>query len=513
MNTHLKLALILSISSVSMFSACSASSKYEPSGNPLLDLRNPELLERDRIAAAIAAWGEVEQGIRDRERTRYALKNLAWSGGTDTELRLVIIDLLMSDRTDEGNADSRTMARLLLPNERDPEAVRIMASHAVDSGWTELVPALVRSLSRRDASVPDRDRPEFEAIQRLNNGTPIERVVFDVFLNPSQQSGTAQENAVLRSDDRTRDDAWGLLGRLDPSGDLRAGFISSVNLNDPSIDAGSKALIEDLRIARDELGVIPDTSMEIAWLGSLRRHEEPRNNEANTQWWGETRVAVSALSTDQRQGLRMRHLEPVRWAYENQPGWLRLDREGLYTVLNARLRGRTVHKRQSERGERPRMERLGDWADIMSWGDLLTVLVVDDSIMSPEVQSQLFTQRALDKKDTSTEYGGVIETGSDSGWRAVLFRPRQRDRLSDQRFVASDDMFRFSDRSLAHYHFHANDRNNSKYAGPSLQDLQNANASQRTSVVLTSLSSDELNVDVYFGNGVVIDLGLILGNE
>jgi hypothetical protein len=74
-------------------------------------------------------------------------------------------------------------------------------------------------------------------------------------------------------------------------------------------------------------------------------------------------------------------------------------------------------------------------------------------------------------------------------------------------------MFRFSDRSLAHYHFHANDRNNSKYAGPSLQDLQNANASQRTSVVLTSLSSDELNVDVYFGNGVVIDLGLILGNE
>ena len=67
MNTHLKLALILSISSVSMFSACSASSKYEPSGNPLLDLRNPELLERDRIAAATAAWSEVEQGIRDRE--------------------------------------------------------------------------------------------------------------------------------------------------------------------------------------------------------------------------------------------------------------------------------------------------------------------------------------------------------------------------------------------------------------------------------------------------------------
>ena len=145
----------------------------------------------------------------------------------------------------------------------------------------------------------------------------------------------------------------------------------------------------------------------------------------------------------------------------------------------------------------------------MSWGDLLTVLVVDHSLESEQVQKQLFTQRALDKKDDSTEYGGVIESGSQFDWRAVLFRPRQRDRISDERFVASDDMFRFSDRSLAHYHFHANERNNARHAGPSIQDLQNALASQRTSVVLTSLSSDELNADVYFGNGVVVDLGVI----
>ncbi|MEX0876552.1 MAG: hypothetical protein WD114_03740, partial [Phycisphaerales bacterium] len=42
---------------------CSASSRFEPTGNPLLDLRNPELLERDRVAAARQAWAEVESGV------------------------------------------------------------------------------------------------------------------------------------------------------------------------------------------------------------------------------------------------------------------------------------------------------------------------------------------------------------------------------------------------------------------------------------------------------------------
>jgi len=509
MKTHTKLALILSLSSVTLLCACSSSSMYEPSGNPLLDLRNPELLERDRVAAAQAAWVEVEQGIRDRERTRYAMKNLAWSGGTDTELRLVIIDLLMSDRSTEGDADSRAMARLLLPTERDQEAVRVIAYHAIESGWDELIPSFVRSLSRPIPGVPDQDRAEFEAIQRLSGDFPIERVVFDVFLNPTQETATQQENAVLRSGDRTRDQAWGLLGRLDQSGEMRDQFISSVDIADERIDAQSRELIEDLRLARDELGVLPDTSMEVAWLGSLRHHEDARNRAQNELWWAETRSAVRSLQDFQRQDLRLRNLEPIRWVHQNQPGWLNLDREGVFGLLNSRLRGRTVHKRKPGRGEEPRLERLGDWIDRMSWGDLLTVLVVDQSLESEQVQKQLFTQRALDKKDDSTEYGGVIESGSQFDWRAVLFRPRQRDRISDERFVASDDMFRFSDRSLAHYHFHANERNNARHAGPSIQDLRNALASQRTGVVLTSLSSDELNADVYFGNGVVVDLGVI----
>lgn len=511
MKTHRILALIVPLS-LACFMGCSTTSRFEPSGNPLLDLRNPELLERDRVRAAKAAWAEVQQGVRDRERTRYALKNLAWSSGTDAELRLVVIDLLMSDTSDEGNADSQNMARLLLPNERDPEVVRVIAYHAVEFGWSDLIPAFVRSLSRDQPGVLDQDRPEYIAIQRLGGGKPIEQEVFGVFLNPSAVAASEQETAVLRTDQRTRDEAWGLLGRLDPTGAFRAEFIAGVDLADPTLDPAARTLIEDLRIARDELGVIPDTSLEIAWLASLRSHSDERNRKANQLWWGEVQGAVNDLTDEQRAGLRLRNLEPVRWATLNQPGWVILDRQGLFSVLSARLRGRTVHKRKPEKGEQPRFERLGDWADDMTWGDLLSVLVVDDAIRSALVQEQVFTQRSLDRKDTTTEYGGVIEAGSDESWRAVLFRPRQRDRISDQRFVASDDMFRFSDRSLIHYHFHADKRNNARYAGPSLEDFLSARASQRTSVVFTSMSSDELDVDVYFGNGVVIDLGLIQGS-
>ncbi|MHA7812790.1 MAG: hypothetical protein ACX94C_05290 [Phycisphaerales bacterium] len=505
-NKACALALILILPVILL--GCSSTGSYEPSGNPLLDLRNPELMERDRIAAARAAWSEVEQGIRDRERTRYALKNLAWSSGTRTELRLVVLDLLLSDTSDEGGADSRAMARLMLPNERDDEAIRIISRRAIDSGWDELVPSFVRSLARPNPDIPLRERPEYVAIRELSGQQSIERVVFGVFLNPGQGLGSDQERAVLRTKERTRDEAWGLLARLDPTGTTRERFLDVAQLG-AEVDAGSKELVEDLRAARNELGVMPETSLEIAWLSSLRHHSDEKNRAQNELWWTQVSTAVRNLTSDQRQDLSLRHLEPVRWASQNRSTWLDLDRQGLYGLLNTRLRGRQVYKRKSERGEPPRMERLGDWVERMSWGDLLSVLVVDEAIASPKLQRHIFAQRELDQKDTTTEYGGIIEVDTDGGWRGVLFRPRQRDRISDERFVASDDMFRFSDRALAHYHFHANERNNERFAGPSIQDLIHAANSRRTSLVLTSLGSDELDVDVYFGSGVVIDLGKI----
>ena len=487
--------------------ACSTSSKYTPSGNPLLDLRNPELLTRDRVSAAKTAWGEVEQGIRDRERTRFALKNLAWSGATERDLRLAVLQLLMSDYTDEGSADSRSMARLILPNEKDPEAIRIIALRAIDSGWDDMVPALVRSFARQNPDVPDHGRIEYAALRELRPDETIPQVVFEVFLYPTRGIESEQELSVLRIAQRTRDEAWGLLSRLDPTGESRRHFLDVEIDSLEGLSEDSQKLIEDLQAARRELDVLPDSSMEIGWLQTLRDHPDLRNRDLNQEWWAETSQVVQSLGVEQRNGIEMRHLEPVRWASQNRPAWLKLGRESLYAVLNERLSGRVHHKRKNEKGEPPRKERLGDWFESMPWGDLLTILIIDEAMKNPVVLEQLFIQRELDQKDETTEYGGVVETDSDTGWRAVLFRPRQRDRVSDQRFVASDDMFRFSDRSLAHYHFHADRRSNSQYAGPSITDQLNASNSGRNCMVFTSIDSEAINIDVYFPNGVVVDLG------
>lgn len=491
-----------------MVGGCSSSSQFTTSGNPLLDLRNPELLERDRVSAAQQAWAEVEAGVRVRERTRQALKNLAWSNSTTPTLRLTVLELLMSDTSEEGSADSRKMARLILPNERSPDAVRVIASRAVDAGWSDLVPALVRSYARVSPNVPDKDRDERRAIEALSSYDSIEKVVFDVFMNPSRGLSDEREQAVLRLSQRTREDAWGLLARLDPDGSFRRAAIGNESLvkGEPS----SMVMVQDLQAAARELGVLPDTSMEIEWLTSLRHHLDPHSQRLNSAWWAQTAKVVSSLDSQRRDGLAMRHLEALRWASVNRPAWLTLDQGSLFGVASERMSSRVHHKRKNVKGETLRMERLGDWVEELSWADLLTILVVDDAIANPLIVDQVFEQRALDKKDTSTEYGGVIEQDGDSGFRAILFRPRSRDRVSDQQFVASDDMFRFSDRAIVHYHLHADTRNNGQYAGPSAADFVNAAMSGRTNLVFTSLGDDELNIDLYQPNGVVIDLGSLV---
>jgi hypothetical protein len=510
--SRIRSAIIVSLMGV-LLVGCSSlqSEKYTSTGNPLLDLRNPELFERDRIAAAREAWAEVEAGVRVRERTRQAFKNLAWSSATTHELRLTIIDLLMSDTSEEGSADSRRMARLLLPTEKSPEIVRVLSERCALNGWDEMVPALVRSYSRISPNVPDRDRDERRAIETLRPQMSVEAVIFETFLHPAQGLDDTQEQVVLRVAKRTRDDAWGLLSRLDEEGEggLRASMLAGVQQTG-DLSSGTAGTLRDLRAADKNLWIMPSTSLELEWLEQILRNPEEKKANANRTWWSETVSAVSTLSTEQRTNLELRHLEPIRWSMANRPAWIEMDRQALGMILADRLSQREIRKRKPVKGELRRLEAFRDWVDQMSWADILGVLVVDEAVHQEDVIEQIFVQRALDRKDEKTEYGGIFDAGDDNRFRAILFRPRARDRVSDERFVASDDMMRFSDRSLAHYHFHANKRSNSKYAGPSAGDLINANLSGRSCVVLTSLGKEELNVDVYLPSGVVIDLGRIV---
>jgi hypothetical protein len=465
------------------------------------------LRARDRAAAARAAWAEVEAGVRVRERTREAFKSLAWSSGTDESVRLTLIELLMSDRTEEGSADSLAMARLMLPTERSRAVTRLLAQTAVERGWTSVLGPLVRSYARPDLEVGDGERVERAAIAALKPGMSVEEAIYGVFLRPADASTDRREGAVLRTEDRTRDDAWSLLSRLDLDGRIRARLLGEPVPDDA--DPGSAADVEMLRAGLGELGVLPRTGAELAWLRRLHRHEDPQLRARNAAWWSRAAEVVAGLSQAQRRGLELRHLEALRWAAGHRSTWLGLSREALLAELGTRLAGRSTQRRDHERGERPRSERLRDWADRMSYGDILTVLVVDEALSQTGVRAGLFDQVELDRRDETTEYGGVLEFGDEGQARVVLFRPRARDRLSDDRFVASGDMIRFSDLALAHYHMQVQKMRMGRVAGPSDGDLLYAADSGRTALVFTSVASDGLNADVYGPDGVIIDLGTV----
>jgi hypothetical protein len=254
--------------------------------------------------------------------------------------------------------------------------------------------------------------------------------------------------------------------------------------------------------------------MELEWLRRLRGHTEEAQAEANERWWAETTRAVARLGAAQRVGLALRHAECVRWASVHRPGWVTATRQELLSTLDERLDGRDRHMRTAEMNTQrgAAKERLRDWDGSLAWGDALAILVIDEALGSPALVERLFEQVEIDRSDRKSEYGGVIEAareGAGDSFVAVMFRPRARDRSDDNRFVTSDDMLRYSDRAVAHYHQHVQNARNAKFAGPSDGDLDHARRSGRSCVVFTSVDSGRLNVDYYQPNGAVIDLGTL----
>ncbi|MFT5422518.1 MAG: hypothetical protein ACI89L_000275 [Phycisphaerales bacterium] len=494
---------------------CAGNSATRASGDPLLDLRNPALSVVDRSSAASIAWGEVETGVRERERARATFKDLAWSRQTAPLLRAQLVDHLMSDQDPVGEADSIRLAQLMLPSETNPRVVAVICHVAASRGWTTLTPALVRSLAGDSLRVEFNDRPEVFALTRLYPDTPIETVVFEVFLDPGEDP-TDRQAAVLRWTERVRSDAWELLSSLDTDRRLRPDLIASAAQRAQGLSPESAQLVADLSDAWQRVRTLPETAMELKWFRSIRHPEHPDSAAPNEKWWGEVAQAIASRPAVHTDGLRLRHLEPIRWAARFEPDLINADRASLLATLDARLAGRDRNIRTKELGSASRRkERLRDWAQRLSWADLLSIIVTDLAVQSPQLIASIDQYVVLDQRDRTTEYGGSFEPIAleDRDFRAVLFRPRQAQRLGDNAFVVSDDLLRFSDRSLAHFHMHVQHVSNEAYAGPSFADLEYAKRSGRTCVVLTSISKERLGVDLYQPGGAVIDLGEIRRNS
>jgi hypothetical protein len=429
----------------------------------------------------------------DLAARREAIKSLVWQARTGAPARIVGLQLLADDPSDIGNADTRSMLALLLPVEADYAVVRAASNLAAERGWADLSPALVRGLARTRGVTPDIDRPEYQALLKLNPGQRIEQIAFAQFAREAAPGLNARQIDRL---ERERSAAWDVLARVDPDGSKRAAMLS-----DPAHTvAGQGGAAAELQDAAIALGAVPVTGEQLAWLRRMRRE---------STWWAEATAAVAQISPEARRGWALRHAEPARWAAKHQPQWLALSRDQLASILADRLRSRKNYVRQPEGIDAaPGKENFLDHRAALVWGDVLATLVVDDALSSPAVAAALQAQSIRDRADTSTEFGGLLLV-DDSAWSAKLYPPRGAQRLGDMRFVASDDMINSATTALAHYHFHAQAERNARYAGPSPGDAEYAARHGVTCLILTPIRAGILNADVLLPTGQTIDLGEI----
>lgn len=487
--------------------------------SPVTDVRNKDLQQNQRMNALEQVWAAASGGGEDAaERTkiaRNASKDLIWKGGAPIQLRQRALALLMTDTSAEGQADTRKMLALRLPTEGAwpmlVDMCRAIQSRAADAEWKSLTAALVRSYARKVPIPPDPDRPERDALVALHPGTELDRVVYEVFVRPKDNGAPDRPDD---SAEKSRQAAWDLLGRLDQDGARRTAMIAADTRDEP--------VLKDLARSARELGVTPITGSELSWLRNVLHAKDTKN----AAWWSQASAAVARLNAEQRVGLAMRHLEPARWAAAARPQWFAASREALLGELASRLDGRKPWLKASagEGGERSR-EMLNDWRDRLSWGDALSLLAIDEALADPKIVDELFRQADNDRADTTSEYGGLLfvkdqaptplrpDTGGGEAFLVRGFTPRPSQRVNDRTFVASEEMFSQSGRSLAHYHFHVQSDRNSEYAGPGKGDNDYADMHGRSCLVFTSVRSGIMNVDYYHRGGVVVDLGEVRRRE
>ncbi len=480
-----------------MLSGCGSSGGGAIRGDdPLLTARRADVTAGVRVQAITQAKAMVEAGEADRLVLRYAMKEMAWALDTPEMVRAAALEAVLWD--EESEEDSLELVQAMLPTEPDRGPVSVMATAIADHGWVDATPALVRSLARPMATVADRERSEFRALRVLYPDRPIEEVAMGIFLEPQTDAGAAG----LRLDMRVREAAWDLVGRFTPDGAARTALLYGASGGD---EEGS-AILMKLRHVSEVLGVVPERGEEVRW--ALRLVEE--QGDRLGIWWEQTAEAMGLVRSEERSGLALRHVEAVRWAGQHRAAWLGADRASLLGELAGRLKGRQVYSRsKSIRGlASANRERLAAARDDLAWGDVLVLLVIDESLADAGVRSAVFAAAAADHNDRASEHGGVLWADSE-GFHARHFSPRGTATPNDRRFVAPREMIDYSGAALAHFHFHVADWRNRDYAGPSPGDLDYAARFGRACVVFSGLGRGKLNADVYFPNGAVVDLGEI----
>jgi len=504
----LALPLACGALAASLNSGCGANASPKALNDPPKVLANTELTVSDRVEAVDAIWqGRLNVSKSD---AREAMKNIVWSSRYPLGVRQRATELLLSDKDDADNADTRKSLSLRLPTEASPDMIGFICQLAGERGWTEFSQPAVRSWARRIMGFGDDVRPERVLVEKLS-GKPATAAVFELFATPVQTAAKTNP-AKIDLAEKARRAAWEVLTRLDPTGKERTALLATL-----SPAAAADPLIGDIRASAADLGCVPVTDSELQQLSAMRRFDDKSDGDARRQWWAEATAAVAGLKPEQRVGLRLRHIEPIRWSTGNRIQWMAADRVGLLALIADRLSKRTPYTRSGPSATAiiSSDESLSTNGPNLLWGDCLTILTIDDALSTPGIGAALWEQAERDIKDTSTEYGGLLESsggGHSQAFIVTLYPPRPTQRAGDQRFIASDDMMRAGTWALAHYHFHAQRSNNAEYAGPGPGDEEFATEHGKNCLVFTPVKEGALDVDYFISGGIKLDLGVLNRN-
>lgn len=473
---------------------CSSSSS-EP--EPLSRMLDQEALTKTRIRAINRVWDAVEAGEVERPQAREMLKRVAWSRSTFWSTRVAAIDALLEDT--QGLDDTQAMFALLVPTEKVAEVLERIGEISVERGWVNVAPSFVRAWDRNTQDVRiDDDRPEPKTLIAMFPDRSLTETLFEVF------RGSYQDGPGVRFGEKDRRAAWGLLVRSASSDEQVTALVRRAS----SVDRDADPLMWAVVRAADRFHAVPKTAEQVAWVERLF------TDPANSEFVAAAERSIATLNAEQRTGWELRHIAPVVWSARFEPGLMSSTRDQLLTRLERELEGRESFERDRTDTAWLGGESLEEWKNELVWADALALLIASRVVETPtwsvrETHARLFEQADADHADTSTEYGGVVVWSESGVPRFDLFPPRVNSRFGDDRFVASQELIEASDTALFHYHFHAMRTRNADYAGPSFNDFEYVRREGRSSLLLTFVSADRLNIDYFQPDGLRIDLGTI----
>lgn len=444
--------------------------------DPVTALGNVENGPRVHIAAMEA----LDAAPRDETYLK-ALHRVVWKPGYTVDARQAAVERLI-EYDPEGL--KRTL-RQQLPRMTAWAGLTRLCEIIAEQGWEELAPALVSSWARPTVYVREEtDRPEYQALARLYGAESVPDVVFQMLLTSDK---------VSQQGLRTR--CWDLLHRLG----RRERLVEMLTGTEvPAADA----FMIDLKAGAEQLGLVPHNREEILWLRKLR---EP----ARRAFWDEAVEALEAVPPTRRATLEFRDIPIVVSAARHEPALLTMDEPAIYAQLAEHVRSQKHYSHgsnwdnQSSGGR----ERLHEWRDELTWGDLAAMHIALRALRVPQVVGHLFDYAERDRRDETTEYGGVISLDAKGRFEVLEFPPRIREH--DQKFIASQEMLDAAYTSLFHFHMHVQRHWNRDYAGPGFGDVAYADNTRANCLVFTFVSEDAMNVDFYRHGRVMVDLGEI----